>query len=378
MNAVGRAWLLLSLGLASCGSPSADECQPGSYGCPCVVDVCHDGLACIAGMCMPGAGTSADASGGTSETADDGSDGADATVGSGSGMQDTGSGDGSDGGPVDCAEPATVEPADPPANCLPDVPCLDDANCPDGHVCNDALPEPACEQIFCGTEGSPCDSDGVCADGMTCHANRCNPCTFCGNLCEVDFATDPQHCGCCDNPVPGGGVCNGGVPGCPGTEVLCGSSCADLSSDAQNCGDCGVVVPDGHTCNGGAIGCAPGFGDCSGSCLDLQNSPLNCGACGAVCPPSYFGEIIRFFDNDCFGQDCGCHGGTCLAWLAAYERVTCDSVCEAQNLTCSATNRYYTCCSAYGGPETCGEIPPPLDPYYDSSAFVAVTCKCVG
>lgn len=115
---------------------------------------------------------------------------------------ETGDGDGDSDGecvPPDVEAPDPI-PIDP--TCLVDTPCVEDSNCPPGYTCNAALEPPACSKIYCGVAGSPCSAAASCLSDLQCDGGLCNPCDVCGDQCSVDFQTDPQHCGCCDNPVP--------------------------------------------------------------------------------------------------------------------------------------------------------------------------------
>lgn len=254
---------LFALGIGACEQPSGIAgCNPGTSGCECIAAACHGNLTCVSGICVDAGGMDAGTDSG--ETGDDPT--------------------GGDGGI--CNEPESI-PAYPAQACLPDVPCANDGNCPDGHVCNTELDPPACQLLYCGTEGSICHVDEVCDEGFQCHEGQCNPCDVCGDLCEVDFDTDPNHCGCCDSPVPSGGVCQNGVAQCPGELSLCDGACVNLESNPDNCGTCGNQVGPGVICVDGAPSCPEaGFPLllCDGTCVDFLYDENNCGECGATCP----------------------------------------------------------------------------------------------
>ena len=77
-----------------------------------------------------------------------------------------------------------------PPGCLADAKCVYDSDCPDGHHCNDSIPVPQCEQLYCGPEGSLCSEDELCQPGLLCSADKkCappSPCS-CESLCaEVE------------------------------------------------------------------------------------------------------------------------------------------------------------------------------------------------
>lgn len=250
------------------------------------------------------------------------------------GSQDTDdTGDPDDtGGPADTGNPPgcdgdspSIPPKNPSPACSPDVPCVNDANCPDGHACNLALDPPACALLFCGAAGTACHDASLCESGLQCHDGRCNPCTFCGDLCAVDHRTDPLHCGCCDNPVPAGGACDDGKPTCPAGQVVCGGACVDLASDPAHCGACDSPVGAGLDCVGGQPGCLDDdFGDyelCGDACVDILSDDDNCTECGASCT---FGSCTQY--------------GLCQLSVSVEEApslpISCKAMCEAAGLTC--------------------------------------------
>ena len=102
------------------------------------------------------------------------------------------------------------------------------------------------------------DLTGEAGESLTivCDTDENWPCAwgqyFCGNKC-VDFETDDDHCGKCDNP--------------------CG-----IHSD----------------CISGACACVTGFRECDGVCVDTNNNPAHCGSCDLSC-----------------GAGESCIGGTC-------------------------------------------------------------------
>jgi hypothetical protein len=103
--------------------------------------------------------------------------------------------------------PTPAAPAEP-------LRCANDAECGAGARCDTQLSPPKCVVLYCVPEGQPCSSDEQCASKMTCHAGKCNPCNTCGNLCEVDFTTDPKNCGQCGVAAVGDQTCVDGVPTC--------------------------------------------------------------------------------------------------------------------------------------------------------------------
>lgn len=295
------------------------------------VCVAFGGFVVLASACggdnSPSLTTDLSGPGNASPAADPGDGSASPTDGGGPGGTSDETGETGGGGPPGCdGESPSISPREPSADCLPDVPCVSDANCPDGHACNTALAPPACALLFCGLEGTPCHDASVCGAGLQCHDGRCNPCTFCGDLCEVDFQTDLGHCGCCDRPVPQGGVCQGGEPGCPAGQTECEGVCVDLEVDPQHCGACGAAVDAGLDCVGGQPGClSDEFSDmamCDGQCVDLLSDDDNCTACGASCT---FGSCTQY--------------GLCIVDISEDEMPgvlprSCKGICEAAGLTC--------------------------------------------
>jgi hypothetical protein len=183
---------------------------------------------------------------------------------------------------------------------------------------------------------------------VTCSAAQ----TRCDNKC-ADLQRDPDHCGACGYPCPGGTRCEAGrcgapldgglplqdapcapgIPGCaapdgptgdapsrvcPTGTVDCGRVCADLSSDPAHCGTCPTHCPPGGGCNRGVcfggdsgVTCPPGRIDCNGFCADPQTDPRHCGACPTICP---------------LGIDC--NGGVCGRMTCPAGRANCSGFCS--------------------------------------------------
>ena len=172
----------------------------------------------------------------------------------------------------------------------------------------DPLPDETIDCIAAWIDGL--DPSGVCE---TCGA---------GALC-VDLATDPAHCGACENACPETSSCIDGTCTCPGGESICNATCVDLMSDPANCGACSTDC--------GALFCLEGqcssdcgdLSECSGACVDLLNDSANCGTCGSVCGAGsscvggqcQCGDTTISLANDIqpiFTQSCasnGCHDG---------------------------------------------------------------------
>lgn len=138
------------------------------------------------------------------------------------------------------------------------------ADC-DGDPTNGCEMETVEELEHCGECENHCGAKSA-VDETACYASMCHVLTCqdgfgdCDGLgengCEVDFASDPSHCGACD------------------------ASCYDLPNSLA------LPLCSAGTC---AIECAEGFEDCDGNerngCeAELAIDRLNCGGCGTVCP----------------------------------------------------------------------------------------------
>jgi hypothetical protein len=108
----------------------------------------------------------------------------------------------------------------------------------------------------------------------------------CGSAC-VDLQTDSLNCGSCGTRCAADQICADGACrlDCPDEFAVCGDECRNLLTDPDNCGACGAVCPRLEVCNSGRCDtfCGPGITNCDGSCRDLRVDPQNCGACGNRC-----------------------------------------------------------------------------------------------
>ena len=132
-----------------------------------------------------------------------------------------------------------------------------------------------------------CTTDEECDEPLSCIEEACScpgGASACGAYC-VDLATDPQHCGECDNLCFGGAKCKEGECSCvgAGTPALCGNQCVDLDSDALHCGECDLECPVGSGCVAGACACEEGLALCVGACVDVLTSFQHCGGCEQAC-----------------------------------------------------------------------------------------------
>lgn len=245
-----------------------------------------------------------------------------------------------------------------PASAAMPTRCANDAECSSGARCDTAISPPTCIVLYCLPEGNPCAHAEECVQGLQCRNHLCNPCNVCGDRCEVDFATDPDHCGTCENAVPRTQICLGGEAACPADKpTLCGTTCVDILTDESNCGACGKAAPPGGSCVGGDL-------RCSGKTSDDKN----CGGCGRACrKPS------------------SCDTGSCtVAELqVGGPNDTCDAVCASlgTGFSCrSAQGRYGSRACRPG--DGCGtnalSCPLPQDSYFVSHyAYTSIECECV-
>ncbi len=248
-------------------------------------------------------------------------------------------GSGSTGNSSDSASSGSGAPVivEPPSQCLAsNAFCKIDVDCASlgGYRCNTQLQPPQCEQLYCGPENTKCSSDDVCKQSLKCHNGGCNACNLCGNLCEVDFNTNPANCGGCNKTVPAGHVCVNGVASCPNGTTDCGGKCIDLATDPDNCGACGMACP-------------------------VEN-PSSVAACGKPCEQPQ--------------NACGCVSGHCKTWLYADTDATinsCSSVCAKHGLKCEL------CWISYGmgtcETKSCDVIPPSME---GGSSVSGHFCRC--
>lgn len=255
--------------------------------------------------------------------------------------------------------------------------CASDAECGAGARCDTAVSPPACILLYCLPETAPCSMTEQCVQGMQCHQGQCNSCSQCGGLCEVDFKSDPKHCGGCDQPVGSGSVCREGQSVCgPATPLACGDLCVDPTTDPQHCGGCAKAVGPGAKCSNGASACLEGRSLCGGGCADLKGDDSHCGSCGHACPAGLH-----------------CSDRTCAGDVVSDGKTACAAVCEARGARCVAGRASYSSPghSSHTDDIPCATIPPPSAtwpdgtqgcyngtcyPGHDSGNLTAVTCTC--
>jgi hypothetical protein len=259
----------------------------------------------------------------------------------------------------------------------------------------DGNPANGCEEDLstparCGTCSNACPT-GVANGTVACQAGRCVvACTTgfgdCDGMlstgCEASVATT-SACGTCGvacsdptplcAPVAGGFRCTSDC-----ATTTCGSSCVDTATDPRHCGRCDNACPTAMnavaSCTGGTCGltCASGFGDCdtnlgTGCEVTLGSSAEHCGRCGNACtaPPNAIatcasgtcGFRCRAGFEDCNGMasdgcevavgsdlaNCGRCGNRCMATggfvtgVACTDGVCAISACVAPNADCDAS-----------------------------------------
>lgn len=171
-------------------------------------------------------------------------------------------------------------------------------------------------------------------------------CETCGGSECVALASDPQHCGSCDNACPTGVTCDNGGCACAGGSQACVGVCVETATDVANCGKCGNACSAGSTCQDGQCSCPAGLNACGAACVDVQADAQNCGDCGNACT----GKQVCLMGNCATG--CGsltqC-GASCVdTQTNQLDCGGCDKACPA-GLACSAGN-----CACSNGGELCG------------------------
>jgi hypothetical protein len=191
--------------------------------------------------------------------------------------------------------------------------------CPVGTVCANGACSSSCPsgQTICGTACATLASDlnncGACGNACPIRANATSACVagtcqqLCNtgfancdgdwsNGCEVNLASNSNHCGSCGNACTlanANGVCIAGscrVASCIGGFDNCdgnvSNGCEANLNSAAHCGACGRICAAGQTCQGGTCSssCSSGQTMCGTTCANLQTNLTNCGICGNVCP----------------------------------------------------------------------------------------------
>ncbi len=208
--------------------------------------------------------------------------------------------------------------------------------------------------------------DGTLLDQPLCIGTEC-PGTLVTcpgtDLCAVDTATDPNHCGGCGIVCPNrslaflqqqtaciDGVCQAACfPSYGDCDARKENGCETslrrldrkLDPISKNCGTCGFDCI-GEPCIGGRCGCPPAFPDfCPGesgqACVDLNTDVANCGVCRQIC--AQCGSPTVRVAADCQNRNCGLK---CQA-----DSLDCDKDLSAG---CGVSNG----CETLQGPDNCG------------------------
>ena len=240
-----------------------------------------------------------------------------------------------------------------------------ETKCPDGFGnCNGNL-EDGCEADLrsnvdhCNTCGNFCAAvNGTAAcDERVCIVESCDPGhADCNEKyvdgCEINTDTSVEHCGECENqceianatPECKGGecqvkTCSGSYRDCDGNDTDCE---VNIATDADHCGGC--VAPTGHDCsddfasrhaNGVCVNqiCEPGtcytdYANCNTTASDgcevaLKSDDNHCGNCTTVCQ-----------DNNAANS---CSSGACVIASCNTNYASCDNNsangCEVNKLT---------------------------------------------
>lgn len=171
----------------------------------------------------------------------------------------------------------------------------------------------------CGACGRVCS--GANLSGLTCTAGTCGGICNPGfgdcdndkqtNGCETEVWTNTSHCGGCGLPCSANhltpicttgsceaGTCDQGFADCNSDRRADGCE-VDTASDPNHCGGCRIVCPPSATCQSGQCACQSGTTPCGSICADLASDSAHCGACG----------------HDCLGGVC--QGGICQPVILA-------------------------------------------------------------
>ena len=237
------------------------------------------------------------------------------------------------------------------------TPASDVANCGAcGNACSLPNASPVCAAGSCAV--------GACAEGFVDLDHDAS------NGCEVNLATNVNHCGAVGNHcvMPNGtAACAGGqcvLASCNAGYDNCttGAGCESDLSAVTTCGSCGVTCASGEhstaTCGAAGCGltCETGFGNCDGiaanGCeVDLTSDGGHCGLCTTAC-----------------GADTTCQSGVCSAPVCTAGVANCNSLaadgcetptaanvasCGACGNVCSFTNAVPQCNDGACGFDVC-------------------------
>jgi hypothetical protein len=226
--------------------------------------------------------------------------------------------------------------------------------CPSGSLpCEGQCVNVTENPLNCGACGVSCSgphSSQVCQNGsclLSCLDNYLDCDGIPSTGCEVNPASDPDHCGGCGVACPrtgGTATCDQGTCklSCSSGYHKCGNDCVPDSSMTQcgpSCVPCSAPAHATPTCQSGICDflCDSGYSRCGDSCFSLNTDPANCGACG----------------RSCLGGDCA--GGVCQPFLVGNSIPTAKQVFAAGGYVYVENKRY-----AQDGSAPAGESHPPL------------------
>ncbi len=187
----------------------------------------------------------------------------------------------------------------------------------------------ACFAACDSTHGRASCSSSLCS--IVCDAGFADCNGRANDGCETEVRADPNHCGTCGQPCPGGASCVNGSCLCPSGSLPCEGQCVDVTENPLHCGACGVTCSGPHAsqvCQNGAclLSCVDNYLDCDGKpstgCeVNPASDPDHCGGCDVACPRT--------------GGTASCNQGTCsLTCHSGYHKCGQDCVADSSVTQC--------------------------------------------